>query len=323
MSDSDGGDSDTKMTIPEIEIEEMDFSLPISDQEQMAEPLDVSALYGKILSEEEKLFPAARVTKMQAITILMSWFSVHPGVSKEAFSKLLHVLHTQILPPGNILPDCYKDACKSVQEIVTPRVDYHCCKKDCIIFRGLYADLKECPKCKEPRFHDDNTPRKKFSYLPLEMRLRRMFSQKATAKLFQSHSISNDQQKPSGHERGSGKVQTLHDTEMWKSLYSDCGVFKGDKRAVVFGLCTDGLNPFSREKSSYSMWPIILFPLNFPSSLRKLSSSMMLVGIIPGDKQMNDINPYMEIVADDVKSLNGLDFYDAHSSSCKQQSYYM
>ena len=62
---------------------------------------------------------------------------------------------------------------------------------------------------------------------------------------------------------------------------------------MSFGICADGLNPFSKEKVSYSMWPIVLFPLNLPGSVRKLSTSLMLAGIIPGPREANNIDPYM------------------------------
>ena len=80
---------------------------------------------------------------------------------------------------------------------------------------------------------------------------------------------------------------------------------------MSFGICADGLNPFSKEKVSYSMWPIVLFPLNLPGSVRKLSTSLMLARIIPGPKEAKNIDPYMEIIIDNVLSLNGIEIYDA------------
>ena len=60
-------------------------------------------------------------------------------------------------------------------------------------------------------------------------------------------------------------------------------------KGLYRGMCTDGVNPFSTEKVNYSMWPNVLFPPNFPAHVRKLSSSMMLVGIIPGPKEMLNV----------------------------------
>ena len=79
---------------------------------------------------------------------------------------------------------------------------------------------------------------------------------------------------------------------------------EGDQRALSFGISADGVNTFAKEKVHYSTWPIVLFPLNFPEHIRRLSSSMMLVGIIPGPKEVHNIDLYLDIVSSDVASLN-------------------
>lgn len=257
----------------------------------------------------EKLYPGASITKMQAIAILTNWFSLHPGISKSAFNRLLNILHTHILPPGNTLPSGYNEAHKALEDFLAPTVEYHCCINDCVVFRDSetekLAESKQCPKCFEPRYKEGSIPRKRFFHLPLESRLKRMFSQEFTARLFQEHLNENDVL-ASAHS-----VSTIHNTDTWKEWYSDQGIHKGDRKALSLGICSDGLNPFAKEKSTYSMWPIVIFPLNFPSSIRRVSSSMFLVGIIPGPKEMKNIDPYMSIVAEDIKGLNGMEVYDA------------
>ena len=60
-----------------------------------------------------------------------------------------------------------------------------------------------------------------------------------------------------------------------------------------------------------TIWPIVLFPMNLPGSVRKLSTSLMLAGIIPCPNEVKNIAPYMEIVVDAILSLNGIEIYDA------------
>ena len=88
-----------------------------------------------------------------------------------------------------------------------------------------------------------------------------MFSHEVTAQLFQQH--SNEETETSSLCRAK-VVSSIHETETWKSWYNTSGIHCGEQRAISFGICTDGLNPFSKEKGIYSMWPIILFPLTFP-----------------------------------------------------------
>ena len=107
-------------------------------------------------------------------------------------------------------------------------------------------------------------------------------------------------------------ISDLHQTHTWKSVYSSDGPFTGDPRGICLSLCTDGTNPFSKEKKSYSMWPITLTMLNLPFHVRILSKSILLAGIIPGKSEPQSIDPYVEILVDEIIRLNGMKCYDAY-----------
>ena len=116
---------------------------------------------------------------------------------------------------------------------------------------GDYEHEIQCPVCKEERYKPGTKiPRKRFKYIPLETRIRRMFIDKKTSQLLQSHAEVGEV------TTTSNKVKSIHESEAWKSLYSQAGIFGGDNRGLSFDLCMDGLNPFSREKSTYSTCPI-------------------------------------------------------------------
>lgn len=72
----------------------------------------------------------------------------------------------------------------------------------------------------------------------------------------------------------------------------------------------DGLNPFKKDNVSYSMCPIFLIPLNFPNHVRRLFGSTFLLGIIPSPKEPENIDPYVELVVDEIMHLNNREFYD-------------
>ena len=257
------------------------------------------------------LYPGATITTFQATTMLTSWFSLYPGISKSAFNRLLHVLHEYILPEGNNLPGTYDNAHKNLKRFLTPVKEYHCCVNDCVIYRdstaGKYANLERCPVCKEPRYKDSNSkiPQKRFHHLPLQLRLRRLFGHEVTSQLLQQHQESVP----------SNSASSIHNSTAWKEWYAPEGIFQGDKQAVPLGICLDGVNPFSKENVSYSMWPILLFPLNLPDQIRKSSGSMMLAGIIPGPNEPREFDPYLDIIVDDILSLNNVEMYDAHNKS--------
>ena len=57
--------------------------------------------------------------------------------------------------------------------------------------------------------------------------------------------------------------------------------------------------------------------LNLPKRITNLFSNMMLVGIIPGngDHKAKSIDPYLEVVVDELLALSGTAFYDVYSKA--------
>ena len=259
--------------------------------------------------ESPNLYCGAHITTQQALYTLVAWFSSNPGLSKAGFGRLLYIIHSFLLPKGNNLPSSYADAIKEMQPFLSPVIDYHCCVNDCVVFRechdGDYTHLCECPRCGEDRYKEGTKiPRKRFKYLPLETRVRRLFSDEVTSKLLQSHCHTEN--------REPNTVTSIHQSEAWKSWYSSEGLFQGEKRALSFAICMDGLNPFSRERSAYSTCPIFLVILNLPHYIRMLSASAMLTGLIAGPNEPKNTNAYVDVLVDDILYLNSLKIYDGY-----------
>ena len=257
----------------------------------------------------ENLYSNSLLSVVQAVTLLMSWFSAFPGMSKESFSRLLVILHAFLLPPGNILPTTYSSALKLLKPYLSPVKEYHCCVNDCVLFRnssrGAYEKHVKCPVCNEPRFlSHGKIPRKRFKYMSVVTRLHRYFSNSHTSELLQNHWQCSG-------EHSNEIVTSIHQSPAWHEWYSPSGVFKGEHRSISFALCTDGLNPFSHEKTQYSMWPIFLVPLNMPHSIRMKTGSMFLTGIIPGPKEPKNMDPYIDVLVDDILDIEGVEMYDA------------
>ena len=199
----------------------------------------------------------------ETLVHLFDWFASHPSLSKEAFSKNLKMWHS-ILPEGNLLPTSYQEAYKMIKPYLDPEVIFDVCQNDCILFRGEYKDSASCPKCKESRFKAGKIPKRTFHYLPLGPRLVRNYGAKDISYLLQSHGGENLALQNSGPH----SMSDIHDSPTWKEAFSADGAFKGDPRGVGLSLCLDGLNPWSKNKANYSMWPIVLGQLNLPRSAR-------------------------------------------------------
>lgn len=185
------------------------------------------------------LYEGSSTTVLQTLVQLFTWFSEHPGISKEALLSLLYLQHHTILPPGNLLPDSYQAALTEIEPFLVQTQVYHACPRDCILFRGNYACLSNCPECSSHLYVPDTSkPVRKFSYLPLGPRLARLFGDVNLAHLVQCHS---------GSEL-SDELCDIHGSPIWSEVYSPQGLFGGDKRGISLALCTDGVNPFRHNK---------------------------------------------------------------------------
>jgi len=215
-----------------------------------------------------------------------------------------------MLPKGNKLPSSYYMAQSLIKNMMVQVEEFDCCVNDCILFRDSdgknFSTNTVCPVCKEDRYKQGTKiPQKKFKYIPLSPRLKRLFGNETSSKLLQGHRHLENAANPS-------MMNDIHDTEMWKLNYSESGLFQGDPRGISFSLCTDGTNPFSKERVSYSMWPITLTVLNLPREVRNTAGAMFLVGIIPGRKEPHHMDPYLQLLVDEIKSLNSTEMYDAY-----------
>ena len=170
--------------------------------------------------------------------------------------------------------------------------------------------LDTCPVCHSSRFLTGSTPAKRYTYLPIGPRLERLFGTASLSEIVQSHlQLTNDPD--------DDYMYDIHDSPAWREAYASTGQFEGDSRAVAFAMCTDGVNPYSQNRISYSMWPIVMTLLNLPRRIQYSFSSLFLVGIVPGTgtKEPQSLEPYLEIVVDEILALSDRTLYDAYAKA--------
>ena len=65
------------------------------------------------------------------------------------------------------------------------------------------------------------------------------------------------------------------------------------------------------------MWPIVLTILNLPRKVRYSFSNLLLVGIVPGNgtKEPNTLDPYFDILVDELLSLSKRKLFDAYQNA--------
>jgi hypothetical protein len=115
-----------------------------------------------------------------------------------------------------------------------------------------------CLVCKESRWKDETgtkqIPHKVLRHFPLLPRLKRIYASKQTSEETQWH---KKVRKPV-----EGVMSHPADGEAWKDFDRREQSFAGDPRNLRLALATDGFNPFGNMSSQYSMWPLLLTPLN-------------------------------------------------------------
>ncbi|KAL3639371.1 THO complex subunit 7 [Castilleja foliolosa] len=103
------------------------------------------------------------------------------------------------------------------------------------------------------------------------------------------------------------------DSTAWKEFDKEYPGFAADPRNVRLALVTDGFNPFGNMSTSYSMWPVILAPLNLPPWDCMKDPFLFLSLLIPGKHSPGkDIDVYMRPLIDELKELfvEGADTFD-------------
>ena len=287
MSDVDGRDNGTS-GLDQVER----YDLSIYDDERLSVPL----------------YDGSSVTIMESIVKYLHWFSNHPSISKEALSDILKLEHNDILPPGNNLPSSYDDIMKLAEPFLIQPILFHVCPNDCVIFRGDFVGHSTCPTCGASRYAS-GVPAKRFTYLPVGPRLVRLFGTSNLSQIIQAHGLK--------YQDSSTVSYDVQNSPAWKLAYSSSGQFASDFRGISFAMNTDGVNPYSQNRVSYSMWPIMLTVLNLPRDIRYSFGNFWLVGTIPGNgtKEPNRLDPYLDILVDELLSLSNKIVFDAYQGA--------
>jgi hypothetical protein len=94
-------------------------------------------------------------------------------------------------------------------------------------------------------------------------------------------------------------VHDIQESNGWWDVMNRQGW--GAKRGLMLSLCTDGVSPFKHK--TYSMWPIMMTVLNLPEHLRNQPANMLLLGVVPGPDAPRTIQPYLDLIVDELLEL--------------------
>ena len=106
------------------------------------------------------------------------------------------------------------------------------------------------------------------------------------------------------------------DGSQWRAIDREFLKFANDARNLRFALSTDGMNPFGKQSSSHSTWPITLCIYNLSPWLCIKRKFIMMPVFIQGPRQpSNDIDVYLRPLVEELLLLwnrPGVRVWDEH-----------
>ena len=101
-----------------------------------------------------------------------------------------------------------------------------------------------------------------------------------------------------------GMLRVPADRSRWRKIERKWWDFADDARYVWFGLSADGINPFGKQSSYHSTWPMTLCMYNLPPWLCMKWKFIMMPVLIQGHKQPgNDIDVYLRPLVEELLHL--------------------
>ena len=248
------------------------------------------------------LFPGSGLTQLGGTLLLLNSLRTH-NASNQLVNEIFGILSKSLLPKVNSLPKNEYQASKVLKQLGLGYETIHCCPgpKTCILFRGPdYKELSQCPKCHAERYKmvgKSKVPAKVLRWFPLIPRLQRMYSTPLQASYMTWHAR---------HESEDGVMRGVVDSHQWKYVnWRWREEFAQEPRNLRLGLATDGVNPFSVKRSTWSTWPVLILNYNLPPWMTTKRHFIMLSLIIPGKKSVTGENfdVYLQPLLEELQIL--------------------
>jgi hypothetical protein len=260
--------------------------------------------FTKVLNDaKQQLCPGSEHSKFSFLVRLL-YIKSRYHVGNAAFSALMKLLSQGF--PQCELPTSYDEAKKYLGEMGLSYESIHVCKNNCVLFRKSklfdkdYSKLEVCPVCGESRWEDGDgkrrVPHKVLRHFPLIKMLKRMFAMKETA------------EQTKWHKKGRKPVKNVMshpaDGRAWKDFDKKYKEFVEDSRNLRLALATDGFNPFGHMSTQYSMWPVLVTPLNLPPWECVNPANCFMSLLIPGPSCLGkDFDLYLEPLVEELLEL--------------------
>ncbi|CAK8538606.1 unnamed protein product [Lathyrus sativus] len=285
---------------------------------------DAKKFYNLVEEAKQDLYPGCKNFSKLSFTIRLYLLKCLYGWSNVPFDALLELLR-EAMPSLNI-PDTFNKTKGMIRDLGLDYKKIDACPNDCMIYWKNHENDTSCHVCGAPRWNEDvkgndhveknhkshKVPSKVLRHFPLIPRLQRllMCSKTASSLRWYDEERSKD-----------GKLRHPADAEAWKEFDKCHSEFADEPRNIRLGLASDGFNLFRTMNLSYSTWPVVLIPYNFPPWWCMKAEYSMLSLLIPGPLSPgNNIDVYLQPLIEELKVLwdLGVETYDASLSQTFQ-----
>ena len=279
--------------------------------------------YNKLMQQAQTpLYPGSEHTVLETVMKQMS-IKKKRNKTVACFNDDIALLK-ELLPADNNCPENYDKVKSILSEFGLEYIKIDACVNNCILYYKGYKDAFECPHCYEPRYEPharsrqtNPIPRKVLRYFPLGPRLQRLYMSSHTAKHMRWHH-ERHQQEPDRPRVDPDNLTHPADGEAWNHFDRSFPDFASECRNVRLGLATDGFNPTGDMNNSYSIWPVIAFPLNLPPNMCMRTEYNFLTMLVPGKYSPGKcLDVYMRPLIDELLQLyeNGIHTFDRYSQT--------
>src|SRR6266498_4289305 len=161
---------------------------------------------------------------------------------------------------------------------------YDICENSCICYTDVYENYQNCPLCNSSKYNSNNKPKKVMPYLSIKKMLKIQYNNKVRAKelLYRYKYITNK-------ELDDNNLDNIFDRDIYKELL-ERNLFKNN-RDIAFMIFCDGYQIFKQKTDD--CWAFLIINNNLDPLIRVKKENLLIPFLIPGLKQLKDINTFL------------------------------
>jgi hypothetical protein len=96
---------------------------------------------------------------------------------------------------------------------------------------------------------------------------------------------------------------------------------KDEVQSLRINITMDGMNRYSLQSTNYFFWPVVVINNNTPPWLFMNNEHFMLALIVPGRRQVKNMDVYLQPLVDELKELwEGIHVYDVSRPIATERS---